>query len=209
MSVWEIALRSIYISGTATILATTWSVPLAYVIASRGLRLLAVLSEALVGVPTVLVGLVLYMLLSESGPLAPLELLYTREAIIIGEAVLITPLIVASMHKVLEYSIKTYGELALSLGATGRGAMMLALREAAPGVVGSIVMGFSRAIGELGVALMLGGNIKGVTRTMTTAITLDVSMGRYEEALALGAILLLITLTISLAIRLLGGRGAA
>lgn len=209
MSVWEIALRSIYISGTATILATTWSVPLAYVIASRGLRLLAVLSEALVGVPTVLVGLVLYMLLSESGPLAPLDLLYTREAIIIGEAVLITPLIVASMHKVLEYSIKTYGELALSLGATSRGAMMLALREAAPGVVGSIVMGFSRAIGELGVALMLGGNIKGVTRTMTTAITLDVSMGRYEEALALGAILLLITLTISLAIRLLGGRGAA
>jgi len=209
MSVAEIALRSIYISSMATILAAAWSIPIAYMIASRGLKPLAIVAEALVGVPTVLVGLILYMVLSESGPLAPLDLLYTKKAIIIGEAVLVTPLIIASLYKVLEYSINTYGELALSLGATGPGAMMLALREAVPGVVGSIVMGFSRAIGELGVALMLGGNIKGVTRTMTTAITLDVSMGRYEEALILGAILLTITLSISLALHMLGGRSAA
>ncbi|ABM80206.1 ABC transporter permease [Hyperthermus butylicus] len=199
----DIVFRSIYVSGTATLLASLWSIPLAYLIASRRrLQALAPILEALVGIPTVLVGLLLYMLLSRSGPLGFLDLLYTPQAIIIGEAVLVTPLVTSVAYRVLRHGFEVYGELAYSLGATSRQAMITVVREALPGLVASVVMGFSRAIGELGVAFMVGGNIKGYTRTLTTAIALGVSMGEYEFAMRLGAVLLAITLLVSLVARL-------
>jgi len=193
-----VVVRSLYISWSATLLASLWSIPLSYYIAVGGrLRLLAMIAEALVGVPTVLVGLILYLLLSRSGPLGGLGILYTPYGIIIGEAILVTPLIIGTLYRVLEYLVKTYGELALSLGATPGQSMRMAIVEGLPSILSSLVMAFSRAIGELGVALMVGGNIKGYTRTMTTAIALDVSMGEFGEALSLGLILLILTIGVS------------
>jgi len=200
----EIALRSLYVSGTATVLAALWSLPLAYVMAAkRRLQPVAAVTEALVGVPTVLVGLLLYFLLSRQGPLGFLNLLYTPTAIIIGEAVLVTPLLVSIAYRVLRGAVETYGELALSLGASEAQAMALAVREAAPGLVAALVMGFSRAVGELGVALMIGGNIRGYTRTLTTAIALEVSKGEFENAVSLGTVLVAIMVAVSLCLRLI------
>ena len=199
----DITLRSLYVSGTATLLAALWSLPLAYAMATeRRLQPVTAVTEALVGIPTVLVGLLLYFLLSRQGPLGFLNLLYTPTAIIVGEAVLITPLLVSVAYRVLRGAVETYGELALSLGASDAQAVALAVREAAPGLVAALVMGFSRAVGELGVALMIGGNIRGYTRTLTTAIALEVSKGEFEDAVSLGAILVAIMIAVSLGLRL-------
>ncbi len=202
----ETTFRSLYISGTATLLAGSWSIPLAYMLSSRpGLRPVSHVFESLVGVPTVLIGLLLYLLLSRQGPLGFLNLLYTPQAIIIGEAILVTPLLVGISYRVLSYSVNTYGELALSLGATERQAMGIAVSQALPGLIGALVMGFSRAIGELGVALLVGGNIKGYTRTITTTIALEVSQGELFDAVQLGVVLVSIMVVTSLTLRLVRG----
>jgi len=198
----EITTRSLMVSGSATLLSTTWSLPVAYAAATRGrLRPLVAAAEGLVGVPTVLVGLLLYFLFSRHGPLGFLGLLYTPTAIILGEAVLITPLLIAVSYRVVSEAVARYGELALALGASPGQALMLALREAWPGLLAAVVMAFSRAIGELGVALLVGGNIKGYTRTLTTAIALKVSMGEFEAAARLGLVLVAVMVAISLALR--------
>ena len=202
--VLEIAVRSITISGLATFFASSWSIPFAYTLATRRKSELVIsIIEAIVGIPTVLVGLLLYFLFSSSGPLGFLHMLYTPQAIVIGEAVLITPLIVSTSYGVLKSVVDTYGELALSLGASERQAMLLALRESFPGILASTIMGFSRAIGELGVALIVGGNIRGYTRVLTTAIALEVSKGEFEKAVALGMILISIAITISIVLKVL------
>lgn len=201
-SLAAIAARSLAISAAATLLAATWSLPLAYAAATRPrLRLAATLAEGLVGVPTVLVGLLLYFLLSRRGPLGFLGLLYTPAAVILGEAVLVTPLLVAVSYQVLAAAVSRYAELALALGAGGGEALALALREAAPELLAAVVMAFSRAVGELGVALLVGGNIEGYTRTMTTAIALYVSMGEFEEAAELGLALVGVMVLVALAVR--------
>lgn len=206
----EVVVRSLYISGSATLLSTAWSMPLAYLMASRPrLRGLASALEALVGVPTVLVGLVLYMLLSRRGPLGFLGLLYTPQAIILGEAILVTPLVASVAYRALRSAVETHGELALSLGASEAQAMATAVREAWGGILSAVVMGFSRAIGELGVALMVGGNIKGYTRTITTSIALDVALGEFEEALTLGSFLVALLVAVSLTLRFIAGGRAA
>ena len=200
-----IILRTLWISGTAVVLSLLWSLPLAYLLSRKpGLaKIMVPVFDALIGVPTVLIGLVLYMLFSSRGPLGFLGLLYTPYAIIIGEAILVTPLITSTTYHVLNNVINTYGELALTLGATDKQAMMVALREGLPGVLASTAMAFSRASGELGIALMVGGNIKGYTRVMTTAIALEVSRGEFESAIMLGVVLVIIVVSTSIAIRFL------
>jgi len=200
----DITLRSLAVSGAATLLSASWSMPIACLM-SRSDRLSSILSpmmEAVSGVPTVLIGLVMYMLLSRGGLLGPLQLLYTPYAIILGQAILVTPLMVATSFRVLLHSYRRYGELAASLGATEFQKMGLVLSESIPGLIASVMISFSRAVGELGVALMLGGNIRGYTRVMSTAIALEVSRGEFEKALTLGAILLAIVMAIALSIRL-------
>ncbi len=201
----EIAVRSVAISGAATLLALSWSLPLAYYVAERGSKAIATVSEALVGVPTTLIGLLLYFILRNDGPLGFLQLLYTPYAIVVGEAILVTPLLVAVTYRVLANAINTYGELALSLGASRSQAMELAFTTSLPSLAAAAVMAFSRAVGEIGVALIVGGNIRGYTRTMTTAIALEVAKGEFWTALELGLILVSLTVVISLAIRLVKG----
>ncbi|MEZ0290170.1 MAG: ABC transporter permease [Sulfolobales archaeon] len=198
-------LRSIYVSGSATLLASTWSIPLSYVMAlSRRVEITASVIESLVGMPTVLLGLLLYFLFSSSGPLGFLQLLYTPTAMIIGEAILITPLIISTTFRLFRQTYNVYGEVARSLGATQVQVMNVVLRESFLGILASIIMGFSRAIGELGIALMVGGNIKGFTRVMTTAIALGVSRGEFESSVVLGFILLLIMIVIAILLKILG-----
>jgi len=199
-------LRSIYVSGTATLLATTWGIPTSYILTlKRRVGIVEAIIESLVGVPTVLLGLLLYLLLSSSGPLAPLgiRLLYTPQAIVLGEAILITPLMISTTYRVLKNTVVTYSELALSLGASKTQVMTLIIKESLPGVVASIIMSFSRALGELGIAMMVGGNISGYTRVMTTAIALGVARGDFEEAIVLGLVLLTIMVVISITLKLL------
>ncbi|MCE4613247.1 MAG: ABC transporter permease [Desulfurococcales archaeon] len=205
-TVIEIAARSVLISGAATLLASTWSLPAAIVLAERRTlpRIVLPVLESMVGMPTVLVGLLLYLTFSSSGPLGFLGLLYTPQAIIIGQSILVTPLMISVSYRVLSAASRTYGELAETLGATLWERRVLVFYQSAAGLVGAVVMSFSRAVGELGVALMVGGNISGYTRVMTTAIALEVSKGNYEIAVSLGLILLAISSSISVIIRLLG-----
>lgn len=199
-------LRSIYVSGTATLLASVWSLPTSYVLTlKRRVGVVEAFIESLVGIPTVLLGLLLYLLLSSSGPLAPLgiKLLYTPQAIILGESILVTPLMISTSYRVLKNSVVMYSELALSLGASKTQIMTLIVKESLPGVVASIIMSFSRALGELGIAMMVGGNISGYTRVMTTAIALGVVRGEFEEAIALGLVLMAIMVVISVTLKLI------
>ena len=199
-----VAARSVMISLTATVLALTWSIPIAFHLsrpgAVRGLTL--VVMESLVGVPTVLVGLLLYMLLSRRGPLGFLDMLYTPQAIVLGEAILITPLLVSVSYRSLSGHIGYVREALESLGARGARLLVMVAREALPGLVGSASMGFSRAVGELGVALIVGGNIAGYTRTLSTSIALATSMGLYGYAVKLGIVLLALSLGVGLLGRL-------
>ncbi|HDD69199.1 MAG TPA: ABC transporter permease subunit [Candidatus Korarchaeota archaeon] len=206
----EIALRSILVSGLATLLATAWGIPLSLKLVTedfRGRKFVLDAFRALVGVPTVVVGLALYFLLSKSGPLGGLRLLYTPLAISIGQAVLITPLLISFAYQALEREKKEVWELAMSLGAFDHQASSTLLKETAPKLLNASLIAFNRAIGELGVALMLGGNIKGFTRVMTTAIALEVSKGEFGLALSLGGLLLVISYSITALSRVIGGRG--
>lgn len=197
-------LRSVYISGTATLLASVWSIPAAYAMLIKCRKaLVEAIVESLVGVPTVLLGLLLYFLLSSSGPLGFLDLLYTPAAIVIGESILVTPLIISMCYRSLRDTVGLYYELALSLGASRYQRLKLVLRQFAQHIAASMIMGFARAIGELGIAAMVGGNIRGYTRVMTTAIALEVAKGNFEEAAALGLTLLLIVLSVSTVAKLL------
>jgi tungstate transport system permease protein len=194
------------VSGTATLLASVWSLPTSYVLTlKRRVGVVEAVIESLVGIPTVLLGLLLYILLSSSGPLAPLgiKLLYTPQAIILGESILVTPLMISTSYRVLKNSVVMYSELALSLGASKTQVMTLVIKESLPGVVASIIMSFSRALGELGIAMMVGGNISGYTRVMTTAIALGVVRGEFEEAIALGLVLMAIMVVISVTLKLI------
>lgn len=207
--IFEIMTRSIMISGTATIFASTWSIPLSFYLSSRYSRTGSIVMSffnALVGVPTVVVGLFLYMLFSKSGPLGFIGILYTPQAIILGEAILITPLLVSLLYETFYRTKEKYWELALTLGASESQALVLFLIQALPEIVIVLLLGFSRAIGELGVALLVGGNIKGYTRVATTAISLEVVKGEFEKALLLGAFLVTTVLAISISIRLLKKR---
>ena len=193
------------VSGAATLLSASWSIPLALRLTlsedGRGRRLALDLVNSLVGIPTVVVGLALYFLISRSGPLGHLQLLYTPLAITIGQAVLITPFIISLSVEVLGTVRRRVWETLLSLGATEQQAAATVVDEASPGLLTSILIGFSRAVGELGVALMLGGNIRGFTRVMTTAIALEVGRGEFELALILGIVLLSLAFTATVAVR--------
>lgn len=200
----EVVGRSLIVSGVATILAASWSLPIAMVLTAKESefrKILLDVANTLVAVPTVLIGLVLYLLLSRSGPLGFLGILYTPTAIAIGEAILITPLIVSLSSSVLRETRAGIWEMAISIGATERQALITMVTESLPRLMTVVLLGFNRAIGELGVALMLGGNIKGFTRVMTTAIAMEVSKGEFELALTLGGILLIVTFTVTAIVR--------
>ncbi|MGC8932394.1 MAG: ABC transporter permease [Candidatus Methanodesulfokora sp.] len=202
LEIAEISLRSIAISGTASIIAAVISIPLSLFLCLRdfkGKNLILEILNSMVSLPTVVIGLLLYYLLTRTGPLGFLDLMYTPIAMVIGQAILIIPLMTIFMERALD-SRKDVVEVAISLGASNSQAAHRLFLDSLPGIISSVLVGFNRAIGELGVALMLGGNIKGFTRVMTTAIALEVSKGEFELGISLGFILVCISLLLTSAI---------
>jgi tungstate transport system permease protein len=192
--------RTLAISVSSCSLATLISIPLGSVIHAtrfRGKRALISVIQTLFSVPTVVVGLWVFMAFSRAGPLGDFELLFTPVVMVFGQVVLITPLMLGLVISALSGVDKAVSETAISLGASRFQMARLVLREGRYAVLAAIIMGFGRAFSEVGLALMVGGNIKGFTRTLTTAISLETSRGDLELSIALGIILLLIALAIN------------
>jgi len=201
--VMEIAGRSLRISGTSCFLASLICLPLGSLIHFhhfRGKRVLINIIQTLFSLPTVIVGLFVFVLISRAGPLGELGILFTTTAMVIGQMILITPLLLGLTISALNGVSKEIADTAISLGASGFQTVLLVLREARYAVLAAVIMGFGRAISEVGCALMLGGNIKGVTRVLTTATYLETSKGELELAIALGIILLFLALIINIAL---------
>jgi len=189
----DITFRAITVSGLATILASCWSIPLGVSLGLgrfRGRRLLKGVFNSLMGVPAVAIGLLFYLILSRSGPLGGLQLLYTPAAIVLGQSALITPILVSLVAATVETVDPEVKRLALTLGASEMAANLTVLGESMGGILLSISASFNRAIAELGVALMVGGNIRGATRVLTTVIALETGRGAIPLGIALTVVLL-------------------
>jgi len=156
--------------------------------------------------PTVVVGLLLFGLLSRQGPLGPLGLLFTPLAMIAGQTVLATPIVANLVLSAVTGADRRIINTALTLGATQLQAATQLLREIRFGVMAAVIAGFGRVIAEVGVAMMLGGNIRNSTRTMTTAIALETSKGEFAFGLALGMLLLSVALIVNLFLNVLQQR---
>lgn len=207
--VMEIAGRSLRISGAACLLASLICLPLGSLIHFhhfRGKRVLINIIQTLFSVPTVLVGLFVLVLFSRAGPLGELGILFTPPVMVVGQMILITPLLLGLTISALSGVSKEIMETATSLGASGFQTVLLILREARYAVLAAVIMGFGRAISEIGCALMVGGNIRGVTRVITTAIALETSKGELALAIALGIILLFLALIINIVLNRLQQR---
>lgn len=201
--VMEIAGRSLAIAATSCGVAALISLPLGSVIHFNrfpGKRLLTNILQTLYAVPTVAIGLFVFVLLSRAGPLGGLGLMFTPMAIVIGQAILITPIILGLTISALSGVDKALTETAISLGANRFQATTIIFREARYGILTAVIMGFARAISEVGISLMVGGNIEGFTRTFTTAISLETSKGAIELSIALGIILIFLVLVINVAL---------
>lgn len=191
---------SLEVALLATLLATLLGAPLGYLVGAgrfRGRRAVEVTLNTATALPTVVVGLLVYALLSRRGPLGEWGLLYTRRAMVIGETLLIAPLMAALTMALVSGADPRIRETALTLGASRLGAAWTVLSELRRGALAAVATGFGRLISELGVALMVGGNIEGATRTMTTAIALETGKGEFALALALGVILLGVALLVN------------
>jgi len=207
--IFQITVRSLHISGTATLLSALWSLPLGMGIGMKtfhGKELVKGVFNALLGMPTVALGLILYLLLSRSGPLGFLQILFTPQAIIIGQAILVTPIIVSLTTSAVESVDPEIKDLAKTLGASDVEASVAVLRESMGGVMLAIIASFNRAIAELGVALAVGGNIRGFTEVLTTTTALEITKGKIEYGITLTAILLAIVFTITVLTNLLQRR---
>jgi len=199
--VMEIAGRSLSISVTSALLASLICVPLASLIhfhRFRGKRILINLIQTFFSIPTVAVGLFVFVLFSRAGPLGGLNLLFTPTVMVLGQMILITPILLGLTISALSGVDKAILDTARSLGASGFQTAIVVLREARFAVMAAVIMGFGRAISEVGIALMVGGNIRGFTRVITTAISLETSKGDLELSIALGIILISIALIINI-----------
>jgi tungstate transport system permease protein len=200
---------SIGVSLAATTVGAAISLPIGTALAVfpfRGRRLLVVLINAFFGLPPVVVGLVLYLILSRSGPLGSLSLLFTPTAMVIAQTVLAVPIITALVHRASERAWARYGDELISDGATKLQAIPQVLMVIRADLVTAILAGFGRTVSEVGAVILVGGNIRGLTRTMTTAIALQTSQGDLSLALALGAVLVGISISISATVFALAGR---
>ncbi len=205
----EIAGRSLRISGTSCMLASLICIPLASLIHFHrfpGKRALVNIIQTLFSVPTVLVGLFVFVLFSRAGPLGFFGILLTPTAMVIGQMILITPLLLGFIISALSGVSKEIVDTATSLGASGFQTIWLVLREARYAVLAAVIMGFGRAISEVGCALLVGGNMRGVTRVITTTISMETAKGDFELAIALGIILLLLAFIINIVLNRLQQR---
>ena len=199
--VMQIAGRSLSIGLTSIVIGSVICIPLAGLIHFNqfwGKRFLVSLIQTFYSIPTVVVGLFVFVMLSNAGPLGGLGLLFSPAAIVVGQVLLITPILLGLVISAFRGVDQTILDTARSMGASGWQVAVLVIKEARFGVMAAVIMGFGRAISEVGISLMVGGNIRGVTRVITTAISLESSKGDIELALALGMILIFISLVVNI-----------
>lgn len=207
-TLWQIIWISLKTSVVGLLAATPLAVVAGYALGSHrfpGRRLLIWLAQAALSLPTVLIGLLLYLLLSRQGLLGGLQWLFTQPGIIVGQALIALPVLVAFTLAAVQAADPRLAETALTLGASRLRVMWTVLHEVRFGVMAALINGFGRVISEVGSALMIGGNIAGETRTITTAIALETSKGEFAQGIALGIVLIAIALVINAALVLLQG----
>ena len=205
---WEIVLLSLRVSLTATVIAAALGMPLGATLAvmrfpGRGAVVVAL--NALMGLPPVVVGLAVYLTLSNAGPLGVLGLLYTPTAMIAAQTLLVTPLIAALTRQTVESLDAEYREQLRSFGVGPARAVPTLLWDGRFALMTAFLAGFGRAIAEVGAVILVGGNINHVTRVMTTTIALETSRGNLALAMALGCVLIALALSVNAALAVLGG----
>jgi len=191
---------SLRVSAAATILATLVGAPLGVLLAVirfPGREVTVVFANAMLGLPPVVVGLAVYLILSRSGPLGFLEWLFTPSAMILAQFILTTPIIVALIHRYTEGLWRDYGDHLRADGASRARIVVELLKIGKAGLLTAVLFAFGRAISEVGAIIVVGGNIRGFTRTMTTAIALETSKGELGLALGLGFILIVLSVAAS------------
>lgn len=206
---YEIVGVSLNVSFFSTLIAALFGLPLGFLIAFNsfaGKRFVMTCLNTLLALPTVVIGLVVYSLISRRGIFGPLELLYTQKAIIIGQIILIVPLITTLSIAAVSRIDQRYRNTALTLGATYVQMGWVIFKEARFGIVAAVIAAFGRVIAEVGISMMLGGNAKGFTRTMTTAMALEYDKGEFVLAVALGIILMSFAFAINMLFHFLQGR---
>ena len=202
---------SLKVSCYSTFFASLLGIPIGFAVAFesfRGKRFVITCLNTLLAVPTVVIGLFVYAFISRRGLLGFFDLLYTQKAIIIGQTLLILPVIAAFTIAAISRIDQRYRKTAMMLGANRLQTAYVIFREARYGIVAAVIAAYGRVIAEVGISMMLGGNIKGFTRTMTTAIALETSKGDFALGLALGVILLLVAFVVNVTLYALQGRTA-
>ena len=200
---------SLKVSGTSTIIASAVGVPAGFIIAFqnfRGKRLLITLLNTLLALPTVVIGLFVYAFLSRRGIFGAFDLLYTQKAMIVGQVILIVPIVTTFTISAISRIDDSYRKTALTLGANILQTAWVIIREARFGIVAAIILAFGRVIAEVGISMMLGGNAKGFTRTMTTAMALEYDKGEFVLSVALGIVLLLVSFGVNVCFNYLQGK---
>lgn len=206
-----IAARSIAFSLLSTLIATVIALPLAVWLGRgrfRGRKASLAAVQALTSIPTVVLALAVYSLISRRGPLGDLGLLFTPTAIIIGQVFLIAPIVIAVTAQAMESIDPAFGETMRTFRVPAFRRLIALILETLPAIFIAVITAFGRAVGEVGVSMVLGGNIRFRTRTMTTAIALETQRGDFELSIALGVILLIIALVVNFALRLLARKAA-
>ena len=201
---------SLQVSLSATLVATLLAVPLGTILAIsefRGRRFILILATAFMALPPVVVGLAVYLLLSRSGPLGALGILFTPTAMIIAQSVLIFPIILSLTHQAIAPLNRDYSRLFTTLDTPRSIQIRTLIWDARFAVSVALLAGFGRALAEVGAVIIVGGNINGLTRVMTTTIALETSKGNLELALALGLILITIAVAINAATHWIARRG--
>jgi len=199
-------LVSLQVSAIAILLASLVGLPCSFLIGMydfKGKKTVITLFNTLMAIPTVVIGLFVFSFISRQGPLGVLGLLFTPAAMVIGQFLLATPIVVALSYAAIQGIDPRVKMTALTLGARSHQVIITLLLEARFAIIAAVIAGFGRVIGEVGSAMMLGGNIRGYTRTISTAIALETSKGEFSLGLALGMILLTVALSVNIALRYL------
>jgi tungstate transport system permease protein len=208
-NLFEVIFLSLKVNLTAVGLAAAIGFPIGALLATtqfRGHSALVALINTLMGLPPVVVGLLVYMMISRSGPFGVLELLYTPTAMIIAQMILVTPIIIALSRQALARMDKDYQPLFIMLGLSPTKRIMTLIRDGWVDLLTALLAGLGRAMAEVGAVMIVGGNINHFTRVMTTSITLETSRGHLAVALSLGVVLLVMTLIINTLVIMLGRR---
>jgi tungstate transport system permease protein len=205
----EIVMVSLRVSFSATLIAAVIGIPGGFLIAYSefpGKRFVLTCLNTLLALPTVVIGLLVYSFISRRGIFGPLGLLYTQTAIVIGQVILIVPVIMVMTIAAISRIDNRYRMTALTLGADRYQMALVIMKEARYGILAAVIAAFGRVIAEIGISMMLGGNAKGFTRTMTTAMALEYDKGEFVLAVALGITLMAIAFAINFLFHFLQGR---